>query len=219
MGYSLRNPKLPYNSLVIHTTNGRKGTTFTNEVNYLLNSPNVSAHYVVSKEGVIVQMLEPSRFMAWHTGTTKDLMKYGNPYAIGVEVHYTPGEGLWTGKMWEAITFLARKYDALEKVTHRDIAVPVGRKIDPSGVTDRSFLNWVRDYKDPYSLYTPTGKVNIRERPTRQSKIIATIDANFPVFSYTNNVVTGEVVDNSDKWRYVNFVGYILDTLLIPTME
>lgn len=219
MGYSLRSPNLPYRSLVVHSTNGRVGTKFENEVNYLINSLDVSSHYIVSKTGIIVQMLEPSRFMAWHTGSTEDVMKYGNPHAIGVEVHYTPGEGMWTGKMWEAITFLARKYEKLEKVTHRDIAVPKGRKIDPSGVTNESFAYWAVNYKSPYLMYTPKTKVNVREKPTTQSKILGTVNTDLPVFSFTADVTAGESVDGSTNWRFVNCTGYILDTLLIPNME
>ena len=214
-GYSQRSPTLTYHSLVIHTTNGRAGSSFSAELNYLITSPDVSAHYIVSKTGEIVQMLEPANYMAWHTGRTKDITKYGNPHAIGVEVHFSPLEGMWTGEMWDAITELARKYITLEKVTHREIATPPGRKIDPSGISDEGFAYWKKNYPRPYSIYKATTRVNIRERPTRDSKILATINQDASVFSFNGDVVFGEEIDGSNRWRYVNCCGYVFEPLLI----
>jgi N-acetyl-anhydromuramyl-L-alanine amidase AmpD len=203
-----------YNSLVIHTTNGKAGSSFNAELNYLINSPDVSAHYIVSKTGTIVQILDPEKFMAWHTGKTVDMTKYGNPHAIGVEVHYSPSEGMWTGEMWDAITELARKYYELEKVTHRQIATPPGRKIDPSGVTDDGFTYWKKNFHRPYSIYAATTRLNVRQQPTKQAKILYTIDMNATVFSFNGDIVFGEEIEGNNRWRYVNCIGYIYEPLL-----
>jgi N-acetyl-anhydromuramyl-L-alanine amidase AmpD len=213
-GYSPRSQTLPYSSLVIHTTNGKAGSSFNAELNYLINSPDVSAHYIVSKTGDIVQMLDPMKFMAWHTGKTKDITKYGNPHAIGVEVHFSPSEGVWTGEMWDAITELARLYIRLEKVTHRGIAIPPGRKIDPSGISDDGFNYWAKNFHRPYSIYKATSNANIRESPTRDSKILATIKQDATVFSFNGDVVFGESIDENNRWRFVNSLGYIYEPLL-----
>ena len=170
----------------------------------MINSPDVSAHYIVSKSGQIVQILDPLNFMAWHTGKTTNLTKYGNPHAIGVEVHFTPGEGVWTGEMWDAITELARKYITLEKVTHRQIATPPGRKIDPSGITDDGFAYWKKNFHRPYSLYSSTNRVNLREQPSTKAKILATLEVNTKVYSINGDIVFGEEVNVSNRWRYVN---------------
>lgn len=153
--------------------------------------------------------------MAWHTGRTKDITKYGNPHAIGVEVHFTPGEGIWNGNMWDAITQLARKFIKLERVTHREIATPPGRKIDPSGVTDEGFLYWRANLHRPYIIYEPTTRVNMRERPTRNSKILATIEQTSSVFSFNGDIVFGEEIDGTNRWRFVNNLGYIFEPLLV----
>jgi N-acetyl-anhydromuramyl-L-alanine amidase AmpD len=213
-GYSQRNPSLRYNSLVIHTTNGRAGSSFEAELNFLINSPDVSAHYIVSKSGTIVQMLDPTNYMAWHTGKTTDITKYGNPHAIGVEVHFSPSEGIWTGEMWDAITELARKYFELEKVTHRQIATPPGRKIDPSGITDVAFDYWKKNYLRPYSIYKANTRLNIREQPTKSSKILATIDTNVTLFSFNGDIVFGDEIEGNNRWRYVNCFGYVYEPLL-----
>lgn len=159
-------------------------------------------------------MLEPRNFMAWHTGKTKDITKYGNPHAIGVEVHYTPGEGLWTGEMWDALTYLARQYINLEKVTHREIAIPKGRKIDPSGVTDVAFTYWKNSYHRPYTIYSANVRANIREKPTRNSKIVGTINAGSTVYGINGDIVSGEVINGIDRWRYVNYMGYVYEPLI-----
>jgi uncharacterized protein YgiM (DUF1202 family) len=159
-------------------------------------------------------MLDPMNFMAWHTGKTKDITKYGNPHAIGVEVHFSPSEGVWTGDMWDAITELARLYIKLEKVTHRDIATPPGRKIDPSGISDSGFSYWTQNYHRPYTVYSVTANSNIRQNPTRDSKILATIKQGSTVFSFNGDVVFGESIDGTSRWRYVNSLGYIYEPLL-----
>jgi len=162
-------------------------------------------------------MLDPTNYMAWHTGKTTDMTKYGNPHAIGVEVHFSPSEGIWTGEMWDAITELARKYFELEKVTHRRIATPPGRKIDPSGITDAGFAYWKKNYLRPYSIYKANTRLNIREQPTKSSKVLATIDTNVSLYSLNGDIVFGDEIDGNNKWRYVNCFGYVYEPLLTRT--
>lgn len=180
----------------------------------MINSPDVSAHYLVGKNGDIVQMLDPVNYMAWHTGKTKDITRYGNPHAIGVEVHFSPSEGIWTGEMWDAITELARKYIELEKVTHREIATPPGRKIDPSGITDEGFSYWKTNFQRPYSIYKANTRLNVRQQPSKSAKILATIDTNVTLFSFNGDIVFGDEIDGINRWRYVNCAGYVYEPLL-----
>ena len=159
-------------------------------------------------------MLEPARFMAWHTGRTRDITKYGNPHAIGVEVHFTPGEGFWTGEMWMGITTLARNFPTLERVTHRYIATPPGRKIDPSGVTDEFFAYWAKNFLRPYGVYRTTTRTNVRKNPTRNSQVITTLEEEATTFSFHGDVVIGEEIAGNNRWRYVLGLGYIYEPLL-----
>jgi hypothetical protein len=159
-------------------------------------------------------MLEPAHYMAWHTGRTRDLNKYGNPHAIGVEVHFTPGEGFWTGEMWLGITTLARKYPSLEKVTHRYIAIPKGRKIDPSGASDEFFTHWAQNFLRPHSIHKTVTRTNVRKTPTRNSQIITTLSEGASVFSFSEDVVLGEEIAGNNRWRYALGLGYIFEPLL-----
>lgn len=132
-------------SLIIHTTNGKRGSTFEAEAAFLRdNTVTVSAHYLIGKQGQIVQIV-PDYLAAWHAGST--IPGFANAQSIGIENHLTPGEN-WTSAMRDALTWLSRQLMAryaisLKRVeTHRKVAVPAGRKIDPSGMTDATFYVW-----------------------------------------------------------------------------
>jgi len=159
-------------------------------------------------------MLDSEKFTAWHAGYTTQI-KYANPFAIGVEVHYSPGEGEWTGYMWEAITGIARMHPGLELVTHRGVAYPPGRKKDPSGVTDEAFKYWAMNYPAPYTLFKTTARTNVRLLPSRTSQIVTVLENNFCVFGFNHSVVTGESIDGNNKWRYLVGLGYVHTSLLV----
>lgn len=139
-------------SIIIHTTNGSVGSTLTNEANFLYASPEVSAHFLVGKQGQILQILDP-QWIAWHVGAVND-PSCDNAHSIGIENHFTPGE-VWTDNMHtalgELVLTLLRAYPSITKVvTHRSVAIftkgakkgQLGRKIDPSGWSDRDFNAW-----------------------------------------------------------------------------
>jgi hypothetical protein len=109
-----------------------------------MNSAKVSAHYLVSKEGTIKHMLE-DRYTAWHAGVVNDV-RFSNNNSIGIEVHYTPEESRNIPLAIEALTNIVRSYKVsnpnLLVAMHRTVAVPKGRKIDPSFFSDRDFSIW-----------------------------------------------------------------------------
>lgn len=142
-----RNPT----GIIIHTTNGNIGSSFNGEAKFLrdmsLTHPvknRVSAHYLVGKAGQIARLHEDTRIV-WHAGPT--LEGWDNFHTIGIETHFTPGE-VWTAPMQTALTFLVRHLmrqwniprERIER--HRFVAVPGGRKKDPSSLTDAVFLDW-----------------------------------------------------------------------------
>jgi hypothetical protein len=116
--------------------------------------------------------------------------------------------------MWEAITHLARLYSSLEVVTHRGIAVPRGRKIDPSGVSDAEFAYWKLNLNRANSIYKTSFRSNLREAPTTQSKIVSTIPENSTLFSFVDDVVEGQTVSGTNRWRKVNNGAFILESLI-----
>lgn len=196
----------------MHTTNGNVGSKGSAELNYLVNSPNVSAHYFINKSGVIYQVLDPEKYVAWHAGeVSRDA--YSNYYAIGVEMHFTPKELYWTGEMWHALTRLAQCYGGLTRVMHRQIARPIGRKIDPSGVIDDQFVNWSNQVNDTPILGRLRVNSNLRSSPKFDLNIVAVLPAKLTV-ALSQKPVAGDVYNNSNLWYYCNWLGFVHASLI-----
>jgi hypothetical protein len=135
-------------SIIVHTTNGARFSKYTSEANYIYTTPKISAHYLVGKQGQITQFLNTTTMRAWHAGAVND-PRFNNNNSIGIEVHYTPGEGFWTEQMRAALTWLVQQLVIKHSIkipdlvdTHRRVAIPKGRKIDPSGFPDSEFYVW-----------------------------------------------------------------------------
>jgi len=146
-GFDRRTNNIKPASIVVHTTNGRKNSNFLKEAAYIYGSNNISSHYLIGKDGSIIQFLSPA-YRAWHAGAVND-SRFNNNNSIGIECHYTPGEGAWTTAMHHALTELVNSLDITYNIkspelieTHRHVAIPVGRKIDPSGFPDAEFYVW-----------------------------------------------------------------------------
>lgn len=142
-GYNATPTRAPM-SVVIHSTNGRKGSSFAGEAKFLRESPTVSAHYLVGKAGQIALIL-PEQMSAWHAGAA--ISPFGNARSIGIELHHAVGEDYPRAQM-EALTWLVKdiitRLDIEEPAidTHRAIALPTGRKVDPSDWNDEDFYRW-----------------------------------------------------------------------------
>ncbi len=174
--------RLDIRSIIVHTTNGQRGTTFHSEATYICNSRNISSHYLIGKDGRIVQFLEPTAYIAYHAGCVKSTT-FSNPFAIGIEMHNTPVEGPCTVLQIEALTWLVNqlieKYSVKEYniETHRAVAVfckgdpnagRLGRKIDPSGFPDNQFYNWRQSlYNQPTMIefQVVVTTANVRSSP------------------------------------------------------
>ena len=142
-GYSIR-PKGRTLAIVVHSTNGRIGSSFQSEYTFLMNSKMVSAHYLIGKDGQIAHMLEDG-YAAWHVGKVQDLT-WSNNNTIGIEVHYTPGESKNIPQAIAALTDVVKSYlksnSQVQVDMHRRVTVPKGRKIDPSFISDTDFDIW-----------------------------------------------------------------------------
>lgn len=100
----------------------------------------VSAHFVVGKDGSIVQQVSTFQ-RAWHAGVSID--KFGRPnvnnFSIGIEmVNVGDGKDAYTEAQIEAvhhlIAELKRRFPTIKQITsHKFIAQPPGRKPDPLG--------------------------------------------------------------------------------------
>lgn len=141
-GYQSRGNVVP-SSIIIHTTSNKRATQFTTEAAFLRDSKDVSAHYLIGKDGRIVQFLDPKQWQAWHAGTT--LPAYLNARSVGIEHHVSVGEP-WTPAQHAACTWLVRQLMSAYGIplvdTHRAVALPKGRKVDPEGWNDAAFYAW-----------------------------------------------------------------------------
>lgn len=100
----------------------------------------VSAHYVVDRDGSIVQMVD-ERVAAWHAGVSELGARTGvNDFSVGVElVNLNDGEDPYPDRQYLAlariIQDLRTRHDVPDShiVSHAQIARPLGRKSDPLG--------------------------------------------------------------------------------------
>ncbi len=170
-GYAPRGTA-PWKSIIIHTTNGKAGSTFDAEANFIARSKDIGAHFLVGKDGR-VENIVPLTYFAYHAGRVRDL-KYSNLYSIGIENHFTPSEKEWTGEMWYGLTSLMQQYlPRVEVQTHRYVAIPKGRKIDPSGVSDTAFEMWTSNLYADWKLIETITDANYRAHPEFNDNIIA----------------------------------------------
>ena len=133
-----RPPNADINCIVLHAT---VEPTTEGTMNIFLNpARRVSAHFIVGKDGRVVQMV-PVEKRAWHAGTSV-LEGVGsvNDYSVGIEiVNRNDGKDPFTEAQYEAVAgivrFLRSRYALPDSrlVSHAAIALPVGRKSDPLG--------------------------------------------------------------------------------------
>jgi len=207
-----------FRAILIHTTNGNAKSKFENEADFLLNSEDVSANYLVGQQHQIAQIVDP-RVIAWHSGDCYD-NDFENPTSIGIEIHWTPSLGALPASVIHDVDSLVRylltKYPTINKIdTHRNQAKPKGRKIDPSGWDDVSFNLW-RDslIKDPVKKYTVITRSNIRKSPSTLAEIVGKAEKGdeFIIYETTDK---GEIVEGSSTWARVGDNKWIWKGLLI----
>ncbi|MFN8671698.1 MAG: N-acetylmuramoyl-L-alanine amidase [Candidatus Sericytochromatia bacterium] len=111
------------------------------KVGYFFQDVNsrVSAHFTVGKEGLIIQSVD-EKDRAWHAGPSTWLGEWNvNDYSLGIEIlNDGDSKDPFTEPQYNAVvklvSYLMKKYNIpISKVVgHRDIAIPMGRKIDPA---------------------------------------------------------------------------------------
>lgn len=170
-GYSIRSVTPKRWRLIIHTTNGpSRPSSFHGEASFIRDSPAIGAEYCVGKGGQIAEILNPDAYYAWQSGTT--LPGFWNPTSMGIEIQNSAvydrqGRLLWQEEITEqqmaALTWLVRdhlipRFHILREdiETHRAVALPKGRKPDPSGMSDVQFYTW---RKAIYLAAPPTAPV------------------------------------------------------------
>lgn len=222
-GYDRRPTHRKPESIIVHTTNGKRGTLFESEARYIYKSPAIGAHYLVGKSGQIIQFLEPGRYRAWHAGAC--FVEYNNARSIGIECHHAVGES-WTVKQRSALTELVKLLMAQFSIpttrieTHRRVALPAGRKVDPSDWSDRDFYVWRETLTAKTARYrvrtdTQIG-VTVRAKPSAKAERVMAVSAGTLI---EGRPVTGESVTlagfgTSDQWLEITPDTYIWLPLL-----
>lgn len=216
-GYDRRVKGARPKRIIIHSTNGRRGSTFAAELSFLYGSDAVAAHYEAGKRGEIVELLDPI-WRAWHAGAA--LPGWGNNDTIGIELHHAIGEA-WTTEQRDALTWLVRDHlmptygiTPADIDTHRAVALPRGRKVDPSDWSDAEFYAWRASLggqryvplpAPQLASYIVTETVNVRQGPSRTKPIAldghAVLAAGFPFQS--DVVVRGEAIGGNDQWIHM----------------
>ncbi len=124
--------------LVLHST---ANSTLSGVVAWFQNPESyLSAHYVVGKDGKIVQMVR-DRHRAWHAGKSEWRGKPDlNSWTLGIEmVNLNDGLDPYPQVQYRAVLALCRyllgRYDiSVDNVVgHYQVAIPAGRKTDPRG--------------------------------------------------------------------------------------
>lgn len=125
-------------AVIVHAT--VKPTLEATTNHFLTRSSQVSAHYVVGRDGAVVQMVEDTA-RAWHAGVSElEGVKGVNDFSVGIEiVNLNDGRDPFTDAQYEAVAAIIRhlreQYAIPDSriVSHEFIARPTGRKSDPRG--------------------------------------------------------------------------------------
>ena len=136
--YDLRPEGSQINCVVLHAS-----TQYTLDATirvFQYPSSLVSAHFIVGKEGRVVQAV-PLERRAWHAGTSQlDEETDVNNFSVGIEmVNLNDGIDPYPDLQYEAVARLIFQLRQLYQipderiVSHAQIALPLGRKNDPIG--------------------------------------------------------------------------------------
>jgi N-acetyl-anhydromuramyl-L-alanine amidase AmpD len=100
---------------------------------------------------------------AWHAGNSRHAGYTNlNDEFVGIEAE-SPGDGTWTAAQRDAYPKLVgsllhvMKRDVSRYVSHRDCAIPAGRKPDPTGMTDTWMRTMARQHMDRLSGSAASG--------------------------------------------------------------
>ena len=136
MNYSFRKKNKIVKYIVIHYTGMKNLKLAYHKLSD--KSSNVSIHYLISREGLIINLLCP-KFKAWHAGKSKWKNNTNiNEYSIGIELEnrgHNFGYSYYSKKQYSSLKilvfFLKKNFYILDKdiIYHSDIAP--NRKQDP----------------------------------------------------------------------------------------
>lgn len=136
-----KNPRpdgMKINTIVLHHT-GTKAEAKNTGKFFQDPAAKVSAHYTVDRTGYIVQSVKDDE-ASWHAGKSEfNGVQNVNGFSLGIEIanvgdSLEPYPDAQYNSLIELVTYLVKTYNVpLANITrHRDVATPLGRKIDTS---------------------------------------------------------------------------------------
>lgn len=148
--FSDRKPGCKIDTIILHHT----AVEECSDVLRVLSSPamQVSAHYVVDRNGDIYQLVDESK-IAWHAGVSswhgRESM---NKYSIGIEIVNTGFEEFPDAQMHAVIELckdIKQRHNIEDRniIAHADVAP--NRKVDPS-----EYFKWHDLYKEGLGIYS-----------------------------------------------------------------
>jgi hypothetical protein len=179
----------PPTSIIVHATHGRAGSATASEAAFLRDSADVSAHYLIGRDGALYRIL-PDDAVAWHAGTVAP--GYTNEQSIGIELHAAATEPITPAqraRLADTLRALMARYhiSPAQIATHRAAALPPGRKSDPATWQESDFRTWVAALDDapaPGPAYT-AGSPILGGPPVAPSAVLGHIQSRAPHGEYT----------------------------------
>lgn len=149
-------PSAQPTKILIHTMNNpHRRTTWHGACSYIATSVKIAADYAVGCEpNQVARFLVPRTHISYGAGLT--IPGWGNGYVINIELHIdTPAGGpaaetQYTPALYTNLTGLVLELCQVYPIgdlrthmrTHRAVARPYGRKVDPSGWNNEDFATY-----------------------------------------------------------------------------
>lgn len=165
----------PISAIVIHYTGS---LSIDGTVNWFLKPESrVSAHYVVGRDGRVIQMV-PDEDVAWHAGRSamRPNLPNGDPlqepnvnsFSIGIELVGTADSGFTDrqlASLYALIETLVARYKIPPERVVGHCHIAPGRKIDPDGYGQQ--FNWAKTRQVADSTYRAvTGLKDVSASPS-----------------------------------------------------
>lgn len=160
-------------AIVVHDTGG----LYPGCASWLTNpASQVSAHYVITRTGRIFQLV-PDALRAQHAGKAElEGETDVNSCSIGIECEHVVGQD-WPAIQIATLTDLCRRLmlqyriPAHRVVSHRFVARPIKRKVDPNDWPEADFRRWA----DALDVSSPPPHVDAPSAYSVQSPLLAPI--------------------------------------------
>jgi hypothetical protein len=201
--YSDRPPTMEIDCVVLHATAGGLSGTLAWFAN---PDSGVSAHYVVAKDGRVVQMVE-ERKKAHHAGASEFQGREDfNRFSVGIEiVNKNDGQDPYPPDQFEAmvnlVDYLVEKYTVERQwiVTHADIST--AGKTDPRGFPVHELLTRV------YDPATNLPENVVREAAWNAAGIPFNPEAAFSRYAREHELGTPQTDEFDFSYKGVNYRG------------